>query len=261
MSPYPFVLISPGTRGLSLALVRHYLQTTPLPVYTTYRSGTDSSVTHDILSSLKDADQARLRVFKLDLTKEDTIAGASDALARALPKDKDTYLHTAFITGGVLHPERQPANLDLTKIEETFRINTISHLLMVKHFSRFLPSASSVPVSHLSKWVHVSARVGSVSDNKLGGWFSYRASKAAVNQIVRTFDLDLQNRRVRAMCIGVHPGTVKTELSREFWEGVEKKGRLFEPDYAAERMVDVVEKLTTKGRGRIWDWKGEEVKP
>jgi len=261
MAHWPFVLVSPGTRGLSLALVRHYLRNTPYPVFTTYRSGTADAVADEITAPLGKAEKDRLKVFKLDLTDEHTIAEAAKALAKSVPADKNAYLHTAFITGGVLHPERQPADLNLAKVEETFRINAISHLLMIKYFSRFLPPArASVPEGHISKWVHVSARVGSVSDNKLGGWFSYRSSKAAVNQIVRTFDLDLQYRHMQAMCIGVHPGTVKTDLSKEFWGGM-KKDRLFEPEYAAEKLFDVVEGAGKEKRGRIWDWKGEEVIP
>ncbi|KAI0036007.1 hypothetical protein K488DRAFT_41983 [Vararia minispora EC-137] len=261
LSPYPFVFVSPGTRGLSLALVRHFLRTTRLPIYTTYRRGTPESVTEDITSGLKDDEKTRVKTLRLDLTQESTIADAADALARALPKDKDPYLHTAFITGGVLYPERQPADLDFRKIEETFRINTISHLLMIKHFSQFLPSSrATMPPNHFSKWIHVSARVGSVSDNKLGGWFSYRASKSAINQIVKTFDLDLKHRRARAICVGVHPGTVKTELSREFWGSV-KEGGLFEKEYAAEKMIEMVQNLEEKQRGRIWDWEGKEINP
>ena len=114
--------------------------------------------------------------------------------------------------------------------------------------------------SSLAKWVHVSARVGSVSDNRLGGWYSYRASKAALNQVIRTFDLHLQAKKLPAICVGVHPGTVKTDLSKAFWKGV-PPGKLFEPDFAAEKLAEVVRKLGAAQRGRVWDWKGDEVKP
>ena len=92
------------------------------------------------------------------------------------------------------------------------------------------------------KWVHVSARVGSISDNRKGGWYSYRASKAALNQVIRTFDNQLLFNKSSCICVGVHPGTVKTDLSKVFWESVPKE-QLFEADYAAERLIDVVSKL------------------
>ncbi|KAI0661983.1 hypothetical protein C8Q70DRAFT_961669 [Cubamyces menziesii] len=280
----PFVLISPATRGLSLALIRHYLQTTSLPVFGTYRPHppsseqprTPDSVREHILRPLSglNVDPSRLRVLPLDFTSEESIAAAATALGDALPKDAQSYIRIAFFLAGVLHPERQPADLVLEDIAETFQLNVISHLLLIKHFSRFLPPASSAraattseePSSSLgarnalAKWVHVSARVGSISDNALGGWYSYRASKAALNQVIRTFDLHLQAKKLPAISVGVHPGTVKTDLSKAFWNSV-KPGKLFEPEYAAERLAEVVNGLGSAQRGKVWDWKGEEVKP
>lgn len=107
----------------------------------------------------------------------------------------------------------------------------------------------------------MSARVGSTSDNQLGGWYSYRASKAGVNSITKSLDLYLKTRcGDKAMAIAYHPGTVKTGLSKEFWGNV-KEGKLFGADYAVEKMVGVVKNLGLEGRGRCWDWEGKEIKP
>lgn len=259
MAPYPFILVTPATRGLSLALARHYLRTTDLPVFTTYRRGSAEEAARNILSTLN-VDETRLKTLRLDLLEEPSISGAADELARALPRDAEPYIHTAFFTGGILYPERQAAALDLAQIRETFQVNAISHLLCIKYFSRFLPLARTAPKNHVSKWVHVSARVGSVSDNRLGGWYSYRSSKAALNQIVKTFDRELQHKKIAGMAAAVHPGTVQTDLSKEFWDSV-PAGKLFSPEHAAERLADVVAGLTAKDSGKIWDWKGEEIKP
>lgn len=111
-------------------------------------------------------------------------------------------------------------------------------------------------------WATMSARVGSTSDNSLGGWYSYRASKAGVNSLTKTFDLYLRSSAAgKAMAVALHPGTVKTGLSKEFWGNV-KEEKLFTPDFAAERLLEVVRGLgVEKGRGRCWDWKGEEIFP
>lgn len=112
----------------------------------------------------------------------------------------------------------------------------------------------------------MSARVGSISDNALGGWYSYRASKAAVNQVVKTFDNYLKvSAGDKAMAIGMHPGTVKTGLSKEFWAST-KKEKLFEPEWVAERLVDIAcgkgdRGVDIKGRGKCWDWDGKVVPP
>lgn len=261
--PSPFIFISPATRGLSLALTRHYLQTTKLPVYATYRSGDDASNAKEILGPLKDVEAARLNLLHLDLTCEETIETASKTLTRKLKGsgDEEPYIHTAFLTGGVLYPERQPADLNLQDIQASFQVNVIGHMLLIKHFSPFLPSSKlKSSLSSPSKWVHVSARVGSISDNHKGGWYSYRSSKAALNQVVKTFDHHLRMKGAPAMSVAVHPGTMKTQLSKPYWASVEE-GQLFEPEDAAEKLAGVVENLEMEQRGWIWDWAGKEIRP
>lgn len=107
----------------------------------------------------------------------------------------------------------------------------------------------------------MSARVGSTSDNSLGGWYSYRASKAAVNSIAKSVDIFLRQRcGDKAMCVSLHPGTVKTGLSEEFW-GSTPVEKLFSPEFSAEKMIEVVNTVGVEGRGRCWDWKGTEILP
>lgn len=108
----------------------------------------------------------------------------------------------------------------------------------------------------------MSARVGSTTDNTLGGWYSYRASKAGVNSFIKTFDQYLKTSSGdNAMAIALHPGTVKTGFSEEFWSNV-KKEKLFTPEYSAEHLLRVIKTLNIeKGRGRCWDWEGKEIPP
>ena len=262
MRPYPFAFVCPSTQGISLALTRRLLLTTDLPVYATHRSDSPKQVARDILSPLKDVDHSRLTLIPLDLTREDTIAAAAQQLVDSLPRDQEPYLHTAFMTGGVLHTEKKPTDLDAGIIKQMFGINVISHLLLIKHFARFLPKTKSIAAdeTRLAKWVHISARLGSVTDNKRGGWYSYRASKAALNQVIKTFDLHLKQTNIQAICVGIHPGTVRTSLSKPFWTSA-AKGNLIEPDFSAERIVQVIDKLDRTGGGKVWDWCGKEVPP
>ncbi|KAG6840444.1 hypothetical protein C0991_006709 [Blastosporella zonata] len=252
MPPKPFSLVTPASRGLSLALTRHLLRTTTMPVYATHRSDSEDVMKNHILDTL-DVDPRRLNLIHLELTSEPSISAAADKLSQLLPPD--SFLHTGFFTGGILYPEKRPSDLDASKITETFQINVISHLLLIKHFSRFL-SLTQKP--DIAKWVHVTARVGSISDNTRGGWYSYRSSKAALNQVVKTFDLQLQMNRSQAMCVGVHPGTVKTDLSKGFW-GSERNRKLFEAEDAAAKLIEVVSRLEIGQRGKVWDWAGKEV--
>ncbi|KAF8165005.1 C factor cell-cell signaling protein [Crassisporium funariophilum] len=262
MPPNPFVLITPGaTRGLGVALTRQFLRTTNLPVYATHRTDDSDKVLKDkIFEPLEDMDRSRLNLLRLDLTSEDSIAAAANNLSENLKKNNisDPFLHTAFITGGMLHPEKQPSDINWDALKETFQINVISHLLIIKHFSRFLPISTQKDLPKPSKWVHISARVGSIEDNKRGGWYSYRSSKAALNQVVKTFDLHLQQHKNNAICVGLHPGTVRTDLSKGFWESA-ARSELFDPMDAATNLMGVVENLKMDQRGKLWDWAGKEI--
>lgn len=153
----------------------------------------------------------------------------------------------------------------------TFRTNTLGPMLLLKHFSPFLPRKATelgskdgglegLPTTHAT-WMTMSARVGSISDNGAGGWYSYRSSKAAVNQLVKSFDLYLRTSAGdKAIGVAMHPGTVKTGLSKEFWETTPSE-KLFSPEFAAEKLLEVINSRTAKDRGKCWDWKGEEILP
>ena len=188
----------------------------------------------------------------------------------------NTFLRLALTVPGVLHVEKAPSQVDATNALHSFQVNILGPLLLLKHLAPFLPTKSSPPFqptgtkagnggeakltlpSH-AIYAMMAARVGSISDNSTGGWFSYRASKAGVLQLAKTLDLHLRVRsRERAMAVALHPGTVRTEFTREFWGGRE----MLEVDEAAERLLGVLGGLGVKeGRGRCWDWRGEEVVP
>jgi NAD(P)-dependent dehydrogenase (short-subunit alcohol dehydrogenase family) len=224
-------------------------------------------------------------------TDESSISAASEHCSKRFPKDTH-HLHLAFAIPGILYPEKSPGQIDATDALKTFEVNAIGPLLLIKHFSAFLPTKkTSLPPPKpqdtqeeddspawrgldpsRATWCAMSARVGSISDNRLGGWYSYRASKAAVNQIVKTYDNYLKSSAGdKAMAIGLHPGTVKTRLSKDFWGSVRKE-KLFEPEWVAERLVGMVSggiegkdgrrrSIGVEGRGRCWDWDGTEVPP
>ncbi|MCJ1314932.1 hypothetical protein MMC15_000246 [Xylographa vitiligo] len=269
--PPPWILTSPASRGIGLHLTRHLLRTTPLPIIATAR--TDLSGTRARILDGLDVDPQRLEVLQLDVTDERTISLAASHCRARFP---DTYLHLAFCLPGILHPEKAPAQIEHAHALETFQINTLGPLLLAKHFLPFLPrkatalytpappsttSAAPSPLAPAATFALMSARVGSIADNAAGGWYSYRASKAAVNQLVKSFDIYLrQSAGAKARCVGLHPGTVRTGLSREFWKST-PSGKLFEPEWVAERLVEVVRGVGPEGRGRCWDWKGEEIPP
>ncbi|KAE8450327.1 hypothetical protein EG329_006755 [Mollisiaceae sp. DMI_Dod_QoI] len=263
-------LVCPASRGIGFELTRQLLLTTKIPVVATARKDV-TSVKKNILSDLKDVDSSRLTVLEVDVTDESTISRAAED-AKSLFPPSSNYLHLAFCIPGILHPEKSPSQLSQAQLTQTFTINTIGPMLIAKHFTPFLPKKStSLPspssqsqsqgLPQAATWLNMSARVGSTSDNALGGWYSYRASKAGVNSFTKSLDLWLKARAdEKAMAMSYHPGTVKTGLSREFWGNV-KEEKLFEVGFAVEKMLGVVRGVGVEGRGRCWDWKGEEILP
>lgn len=267
----PWIFICPSSRGIGHALTRRLLQTTSLPILATTRRD-PSSTKASLLSDLPQADDLapRLSLVPLDVTDESSIQKAAEH-ARGLFPEKTHHLRLACAIPGMLYPEKNPSQIDHEKALDSFKINTIGPLLLIKHFSAFLPKLSTeipdspkddkIALPNRSTWLSMSARVGSITDNKAGGWYSYRASKTAVSSISKSFDNYLAARSgENAVAVGYHPGTVKTDLSKGFWESVEE-GKLFSPEYAAEKLVDVVAGLKIEQRGKCWDWKNTEVPP
>ena len=104
----------------------------------------------------------------------------------------------------------------------------------------------------------ISARVGSIADNRLGGWYGYRASKAAQNMVTKTLSIELSRRSPNVICVALHPGTVDTQLSEPF-QGSVPAGTLFSPERAAQQLLSVIDSLTTADSGHFFDWKGSPI--
>ncbi|WP_397423156.1 SDR family NAD(P)-dependent oxidoreductase [Phenylobacterium sp.] len=184
----------------------------------------------------------------LDLTDEASIATA----ALAVDAPRLVIVATGLLQDGQQTPEKRLADLDPARLARSFAINAIGPALVLKHFAPRLPREGKAVLAVLT------ARVGSISDNRLGGWYGYRAAKAAANQLVRTTAIELAARRKDAICVTLHPGTVDTRLSAPFQKGV-LPDRLFTPAFAAERLLTVIEALTPEQTGHFLAWDGQDI--
>lgn len=133
-----------------------------------------------------------------------------------------------------------------------YAINAIGPALIAKHMLPLLPRARK------SVFAALSARVGSIADNRLGGWHGYRASKAALNQLIRTCAIEMAIKNKRAICVTLHPGTVDTRLSQPFQSGLAPE-RLFTPEVSAARLLDVIDALTPAHSGQLFAWDGQPI--
>jgi NAD(P)-dependent dehydrogenase (short-subunit alcohol dehydrogenase family) len=183
----------------------------------------------------------------LDLRDEASIAAAAASLGDGLHLVIDA---TGFLHGEGFTPEKTLRQLDHAHMALGFAINAIGPALLMKHF---LPRLAR---HERAVFATLSARVGSITDNRLGGWYTYRAAKAALNQFVRTASIELARTHPRAICVALHPGTVATTLSAPFAKaGLD----VVTPAHAAERLLAVIDALTPDQSGLLIDQRGEEI--
>lgn len=188
---------------------------------------------------------------RLDLADEASIAAAADRIGA------DGSVDLVIVAAGLLHdarvaPEKSYRDLDADRLAAYFAVNSIGPTLVARHFLPLLPRQGR------SVFAVLSARVGSISDNRLGGWYGYRASKAALNMLVKTLAIELARTRPEAICVTLHPGTVDTPLSRPFQRGV-PADKLFAPAFAAERLLSVIDGLTPADSGNCFAWNGARI--
>jgi NAD(P)-dependent dehydrogenase (short-subunit alcohol dehydrogenase family) len=164
-----------------------------------------------------------------------------------------------ILATGLLHdeehgPEKSYREFDPAWLEQVLRVNAVGPALVAKHLLPLMPKQGRTVFAVLS------ARIGSISDNRLGGWYGYRMAKAALNQLVRTLSIEEKRRNDRSIIVGLHPGTVDTGLSKPF-QGNVRPGTLFTPDRAASQLLDVIDGLTVTDSGKLFDFEGKEVAP
>ena len=189
--------------------------------------------------------------IRFDFLDEDSIRSASETVAENGPVD------LVIVASGVLHsehlsPEKALKDIDPERMLESFKVNSVGPILLAKHFLPLMRRGTK------SVFAAISARVGSISDNHLGGWASYRASKAALNMLLRTAAIEHKRRRPESIVVALHPGTVDTDLSAPFQRGV-PEGKLFTPAFSAERLISVIDSLSANDTGHFFAWDGKPI--
>jgi NAD(P)-dependent dehydrogenase (short-subunit alcohol dehydrogenase family) len=180
----------------------------------------------------------------LDITNE---VNVSEKLGR-LESKLDLVVVATGILSGSGGPEKSIRTVSADEMAMLFAVNTIGPALILKHAKQLLRRDRRAVFAVLS------ARVGSIGDNSLGGWYSYRASKAALNQLVRTASIELKRTHKQLICTALHPGTVATEFTRNY-----PNHATVPPEQAAWNLVNVVEQLSPSDTGHFFDWAGKEV--
>jgi len=242
-------LVVGASRGIGLGFVQQLLEEPQITkLYATYRD--PASATELLALSQWQGD--RLVLLRLDVTDEDQIAAAVAQI-----KADEGKLHLAIYSVGLLHdgkfqPEKSLRSLNSEQLLRYFQVNAMGAGLLAKHLMGLLRHEDP------SIFAAVSAKVGSIGDNRLGGWYGYRASKAALNMLMKTASLEYERRCPKTRVVMLHPGTTDTDLSQPFQRNV-PEGKLFSVERTVRQLLTVLGKVGPGDSGKFYSWDGSEL--
>lgn len=247
------VLIVGATGGIGAALARHCAALASLRTLVLCgRRATADAELHALRDALHQRD-VKVLLLDVDISDEASLSALRTTLEEA-HLDPDLIINAS----GLLHapgvePEKQLEQIDAAALKTLFEVNAHGPILLAKAMLPWLTRKRRIVYASLS------ARVGSIDDNRLGGWYGYRASKAAQNQLLKTLAIELRRRNPEAIVLMLHPGTTDTALSRPFQRNV-APDKLFSPDYVAERLMAIIAAAKPDDSGRFIAWNGETIR-
>jgi NAD(P)-dependent dehydrogenase (short-subunit alcohol dehydrogenase family) len=211
----------------------------------------DVQIIHACARSELRFNNSKIKTYYCDYANEQSVAQIFNEI--------DVPLDMVIVATGLLHnldlqPEKTIKSLDLSNSQDIYLVNVIGPSLVMKYA---LPKMNR---NEKSVFAALSARVGSISDNRLGGWYTYRASKSALNMVIKSASIEMARTHPEMAIIGLHPGTVDTELSKPF-QGFVQSHKLFTSNDSVRRMLEVIDKCTSNQSGRIFDYSGHEIQP
>lgn len=249
MDQQPQTLIVGASRGIGLAWTQHALATDlSRGVLAVARQASQT----EALLQLQAQYEGRLCLLDMDITDPNAVASTAQQIAQG-------SLDCIINTTGVLHdqtlkirPEKRFEDLNLETLETVMQVNAFGTALLLKYF---LPKTVK---DQRAVFAAISARVGSIEDNRIGGWYAYRASKAALNQLLKTASIEAQRRYPELIIASLHPGTTDTDLSKPFQANVAPE-KLFRPEFVVERLSGVLASLTSEHSGGFFAWDGQAI--
>ena len=236
--------------------------------FTAVVTGAGGGIGHAIVNTLS-ASQRPSRIIAVSRSPQDFSDPRIETLTADISQQSGrTFLqnhldnqpvHLLFNAVGMLHdasqdiaPEKRMEDIDAAHFAQVMHVNAATPVLLLASIKRSLQGKHPVVIGSLS------ARVGSITDNGFGGWYSYRASKAAHNMLMKTFAIELKRFNKQAIVLCLHPGTTDTPLSQPFQSRVPEH-KLFTPEFVADSLLDVMSQRTPEETGSFWDWAGDSI--
>ena len=240
------ILIQGGGRGIGLALARRALAAGATRLVITARQPDAAPALAEL------GGDKRVTFLAMDVTDDASIRTACASIKQMLPRIDRLVCTSGILREGGIRPEKRIADIDADALVHLYRVNALGPVLLARELWPLLKG------DHALQFAAISARVGSISDNRLGGWYAYRASKAALNQLMRTLSIELARANPNACVATLHPGTVDTDLSRPFQANV-PADKLFTADDSAARMWAVLDRLKPEDSGTLFAYDGSVI--
>lgn len=242
-------LVCGASKGNGAALIPLLIQKYPLKhIFAVSRSGSVVATTQQLAKEY----HCQLHSVSCNIEEEEDLNELRMRIQEFSPQIHLLVNTVGFLSDEEFQPEKNISSLSHNALLNSISKNTWPALGLMKHLRPLFRHKNPL------RMIFYSARVGSISDNGLGGWYSYRISKAALNMAVRTFSIELARSNPQLCCFSYHPGTVDTELSRPFTRRY-TKNTIFSPEQAAQYMLDVLALRSPEDNGGFYDWKGERL--
>jgi NAD(P)-dependent dehydrogenase (short-subunit alcohol dehydrogenase family) len=236
------VLVIGASRGIGLEFVRQLLADQNIThLYATYRQSAD------LLQQITDP---RLVCLPVDVTIESQIAAATGVIQSEVGRLDLVINCVGLLHSDQVQPEKSLRHIDSDRLLQYFQTNSIGAVLWAKHLQPLFKHPEP------SIFASISAKVGSIGDNQLGGWYGYRASKAALNMLMRNVSIEYRRTCPNSIVVLLHPGTTDTELSKPFQANV-PEGKLFGVDRTVLQLLRVIHQLKSTDSGKFFNWDGE----
>ncbi|BAQ59872.1 short-chain dehydrogenase/reductase SDR [Geminocystis sp. NIES-3708] len=243
------ILIIGASQGIGNGFVKELINDNNIEhIFATYRTGKNAQN----LLSLKVLNPEKLTIIQADVTLENDIQEVTNIIKSQIDK-----LHLVINCVGVLHeenlqPEKSLKHLNADNLLRYFQVNTIPTALFAKHLQPLFKHPE------LSIFATISAKVGSIEDNKIGGWYGYRASKAALNMLIKNIAIEYSRVSKNTAVIALHPGTTNTQLSAPFQKNVPPE-KLFSVNLCIQQLLSVINNITIQDNGKFFSWDGSDL--
>ncbi len=243
------VLVQGASRGLGLALVEQFLKDNRIKKIIACSTKPYESALANLLEKYPN----KIDLCKLNLQHEDSINLCCMRIGMLTSE-----LHLVCNVSGFLHdesqlPEKRLSDLTLENLNKSFSVNAFGPMLLLKGLLPLLQGHSHSVIANIS------ARVASIEDNKMGGWYSYRGSKAAQNMLTKNLSIELaRDKKYNTVCVALHPGTVDTDLSKPFTKNINPEN-LLSPEQSSRKLIEIINKLEKKDNGKFYDHNHNEL--